>query len=512
MILNFISKKSFVVTIGNFGAIVALYHKDNIINKVFLEEFNDKAKEDLTKLFNGNKSVPIYILLDSLDQSYKKKIYPAVIKSDLERLMLRDMRSDPDQDSLKSNIILNPKKSRTQNWECLYIATSKSETTKSWIDFLLEMPNYVAGIYMLPIETIHLFLSLKKLIKKPEKKRDIYCVILQTQTAGVRQIIFSNDGIAFTRVVNYDFTQPDFLKKYEADIYSSFEYSKRVVPDIVISDFEVLNIFPDDILNILKNSTNLELKYTNITPTQAGLEAGYSGAPEQDGKFCDMLISRTFAKAKKKTLRFSVPKMDFLGKLFLSFSAAFLVDAVLLVLILISILYMIFSQSHIRNSIKTYNIEKTTARAELERVKAAAYDGEKITDNGKVIDIETVMDFGRLETSLGSGSDDFFKNYLKLDFLKNHNVSLNSYSYSINDFNDRSPEGKKQYQIKFNGKIFNKSGDIEDLFTNFDLLVAAVKKAFGENSQIKYSELPRNIDFGQKYYDFNIDFTIVTSS
>ncbi len=83
--------------------------------------------------------------------------------------------------------------------------------------------------------------------------------------------------------------------------------------------------------------------------------------------------------------------------------------------------------------------------------------------------------------------------------------------YSIENFNSKFPEGDIKYKIQFTGKIFNKSGDIEDLFRDFDLLVSAVKKNFGDNSQVKYTELPRNIDFNQKYYDFNIDFTVITN-
>jgi hypothetical protein len=510
MILNFISKKSFVITIGNLGAIVALYQKDNIISKVFLEEFNDKAREDLKTLFNQNKSAPIYILLDTIDQSYKKKIYPAVTKSDLKRLVLRDTNSDPDKESLKGNIILNPKKAKAHSWECLYIASSKSDVINSWIDFLLEMPNYVAGIYMLPIETFHLVKNLKKLVKKTEKKHDITCVVLQTKASGVRQVIFSKEGIAFTRVVNYDFNQPDFLQKYEADIYSSFEYSKRVVPDIVINDFDIINVFSDDILETLKKSTNLELKYTNLTLNQAALEVGYSNV-EKDEKFCDILISKAFAKAKKKILRFSIPKIDVIGKMFIGLMTTYFLSLALILLIVISFLYMFISQSSTKDLIKTYAIERTAARAEFERVKAEAYDGDKIVEDGKVIDLETVMDFGRLESSIGKDSDNFVKYYSKLNFLKDHNVKLFNYSYSIVNFNDKSPEGQKQYQIKFTGKLYNKSGDIEDLFSKFDLFVAAVKKNFGDNSQLKYLEIPKNVDFSQKYYDFNIDFTVTTS-
>ncbi len=74
-------------------------------------------------------------------------------------------------------------------------------------------------------------------------------------------------------------------------------------------------------------------------------------------------------------------------------------------------------------------------------------------------------------------------------------------------FNPKSPSTNLGYEVKFSGRIINKSGDIEDLFREFDSLVIEVKKNM-PSSTIKYNELPRNIDFNKKYYDFPVEFTI----
>ena len=504
------SSKKIVVTIGNNGALVALHGKDNIINHFFLEEFNDKSKEELKTFFAKHRSASVCVLLDTFDQSYKKKIYPAVTKADLSRLMLRDMHSDPDKESFKNYLVLNSKKtSRTENWECLYISSSRSQTINDWIEFLLDLPNHLVGIYMLPIESFHLFKLLKKLIKISDKKNDIYCLIMQNKISGIRQVVFSDSGIVFTRVVNYDFTQKDFLQKFETDIYGTFEYLKRMFPDLTPSDLDIINIFPEEVLGVIKNSTNLELKYTNITPAQAALEAGCT-KDVLDSQFCDLLISKVISQ-EKKILRFAIPKINLLGRLFITLKFSYYLNLIFSGLIAISLLYMVFSQNHIRNLIKVAETEKLAAQNELQRVRTAAFDGETLTDGGKAIDIETVMDFGRMETTLGLYGSRFIDLYLKLKFLKDYKVKLSNFYYSIENFNSKFPEGDIKYKIQFTGKIFNKSGDIEDLFRDFDLLVSAVKKNFGDNSQVKYTELPRNIDFNQKYYDFNIDFTVITN-
>lgn len=146
------SQKNIVITIGNYGAVVALHNGRSIENKIFLDELNSASKDELKSFFNKNKSASVYVLLDTIDQSYKKKVYPAIRRGDLNRIIKRDMASDGDKESLKSFILLNAKKSGTSRWEALFVTSATSETINKWFEFILEMQNRFVGIYMLPVE------------------------------------------------------------------------------------------------------------------------------------------------------------------------------------------------------------------------------------------------------------------------------------------------------------------------------------------------------------------------
>jgi len=81
-------------------------------------------------------------------------------------------------------------------------------------------------------------------------------------------------------------------------------------------------------------------------------------------------------------------------------------------------------------------------------------------------------------------------------------------SYNLSSFNSHNSNTKNSYvETIFSGKLINKSGDIEALFTEFDKFVVEMKKNITD-SEIKYNELPRNIDFNQKYYSFPFEFRI----
>ncbi len=506
------SDKNIVVTIGNYGAVVALHEKAEIKNKIFLDELNDAAKVELKGLFTKNKTVPIYVLLDTVDQSYKKKIYPSVRKSDLARIIMRDLASDGDKESMKNYIILNQKKSGAKQvsnrWECLFVSSSNSEVINKWLEFLLEMPNRLAGIYMLPVETFGLYKLLKNNLKTQskikDKRNDLYCLIMQNKVSGIRQIVFSDQGIVFTRVVTYDFEQADFLEKYEQDIYSTFEYLKRLFPDLAIAELDFINIFQSEVLEKIKGISNVELNFINYTPYKVASEIGYSKLLPQNSNFCDLLISKVFAK-EKKILKFTTSKIAALDKFFLILQGSYYLNLFLVVMIFVIGLLVVFSQGKIGELIEAAETEKFSAIQQLSKLKNAAMEGAKAIQDGETVDVARISDFGKMEEMLGSIGENFTEFYIKLKFLKDFNVKLNSFSYSLSGFNSKAPTQGAIYEIKFAGKLFNKSGDIDDLFKEFDTMVTEVKKNLSSN-QIKYTDLPRNIDFGKKYYDVPVDF------
>lgn len=514
------SEKTIVVTIGNYGAVVALHDSKEIKNKVFLEELSDEAKKQLAVIFVKNKSAPIYVLLDTIDQSYKKKIYPSVRKSDLSRIIKREMAADSDKEAIKNYIILNAasksKKSGQVNhrWECLFVSSSNSQTINKWIEFLLDMPGHLVGIYMLPIEAFELFVLLKENLKSKSrvhaKHNDLYCLVVQNKVSGIRQIVLSDQGIVFTRVVNYNFEQEDFLEKYEQDIYSTFEYLKRLFPDLAISELNIVNIFPNEILEQLKKINSVELNFINYTPNQAAADAGYHDLLPQNSSFCDLIISKSFARGKK-ILKFTTPKIVFLEKFFTALSISYYLNLFCAVAICGAVLLTILSKEKIAELVEISETEKFSALRGLTKIKKIALEGAQLDKGDESVTIEKVTEFGKIEEALGAINTNFIDSYSKLKFLKNFNFKLTRFSYARQGFNEKSPAPSPSYDIGFSGKILNESGDIEDLFKEFDALVLEVKKNLGDK-QVSYSDLPRNIDFNKKYYDFPVDFTITVKT
>jgi len=509
------SEKNIVVTIGNYGAVVALHEGSVIKHKIFIDQFNDGIKEELKKLFTSNASTSIYVLLDTIDQSYKKKVYPAIKKADLARIAKRDLASDGEPNAIKNYIVLNQKKipgkkAGNNRWECLFVSSTNSDDINRWIEFLLEMPNRLVGIYMLPIETFNLFKLLKNSLKSQSKiknkRNDLYCFIMQNKVSGTRQVVFSDQGIVFTRVVNYDFTKPDFLEKYEQDIYSTFEYLKRLFPDLSMAELDIVNMFSAETLEIIKKINNIELNFINYTPYKAASDIGYPKLLPQNSNFCDLLISKVFSK-EKKTLKFITPKITILEKFFAALKISYYANIALMLMICGGILLAALSEKNIREIIDAAETEKFAASQKLAKLNQIALEDAKSAQGDESVNIDKITDFGKTEKLLGSIGANISDLYAQLKFMKDFNVKLNRFSYSLLNFKSTSPAPTTTYQVSFGGTLFNKSGDIEDLFGEFDTLVIQVKKNF-EKNQLTYPNLPRDIDFNKKYYSFPIDFNV----
>ena len=114
------------------------------------------------------------------------------------------------------------------------------------------------------------------------------------------------------------------------------------------------------------------------------------------------------------------------------------------------------------------------------------------------------------EQGLGSFDYDFIKTYSLMTFSKNFDIRFNSFSYGLTSFDAHDAVNKNvDKQLILLGTLYNKDGDIENLFTEFDKFVVEMKKSLPDYD-IKYNELPRNIDFNQKYYDFPVEFRIIS--
>ena len=520
------SNQAIVVLIGNNGTIITK-HTGNAVITEFVDKLTDENKPNLVNFFNNSKGYKIYIMLDTIDQTYKKKTYPMMRRFDLDRIAKRDLSSDGDKEGLKNYIILKNhkpstdskkksilKKTESSKSECLFITSSKSENIANWLNFIYELPNRLIGIYMLPVECFNVFVQILKLdtqLAMPSvlklKENNIFCLVIQTRTGGARQIVFSNSSIVFTRVVNYNFDEINFVEKYSQDVYSTFEYLKRLYIDLSIQEFEVINILPEKASSEIMRSKNIELNIKNYTVQNTADLLKIKYLKIEDDYF-DLLINDIFVKSKK-ILKFSNQRIRTAESFYFILKSSYFLNFILMVSLIFVIAMVYIVNESISQKIDKAQDQKIIVLNELSKVKKNSMQGS-YQEGDKEINIERVGDMGRVEQGLGRFDYDFIKTYSLMTFAKDFNIRFKSFSYGLISFDSHNAVNKNaDKQLTLLGTLYNKDGDIENLFTEFDKFVVQMKKSLPDY-EIKYNELPRNIDFNQKYYDFPVEFRIIS--
>ena len=493
-------RRKFTITIGIKGSIIALHKGKTILQKIFVRTISDVNRPIIEQLLKNNKKVPIYILLESSETNYKRKVYPYINRFDLKKIIKRDFAKEinKEQDIIYNNII--SKNKLLKKWECILIYTPYSDEIKSWINFLLTQENRIVGTYMLSIETIQLvnLLIPKKTIKN---QNNITLLITNTKVGEcTRQVLFVNNNIIFTRELFYNIESEAFIKEFEQDILIFNEFLKRILPNFSLNSINIVNILPDFMIDKIKYIKNKDLNFINLTNEQVIEKINFVKKKEEIFHYSDNIITNTFASSKKKVLKFTIPYIKILDRLHLIKKCTF---SAILVLFFAILSYSAVEYKRLKvfnDKIITLNKVKNQSENKLDEIKKDIFGNSK--DH---LDIDTIIDFGKINDIFKNNHNISYYLYKQLSFMYGYDTQVKIFNYQLNNLSKSPKKINLKYSIDISGKIINTNGNIDELFEKYDKLSLKTKQILN-NYIVKYSDFPNNIDFSKKYY--NLDFNL----
>jgi hypothetical protein len=142
----------FVYLIGDDGAVLVLLDNGQVIQRLFAPNADDAQALSFVHLLGEYPSAPIYVLIDVMDQSYVRHKLPPVSSLGLNKLVQRRLQRDFGKDDVTGALNLGRDKDGRKDWNFLMISLSVSGELQRWLDLVYELPNYFAGVYMLPVE------------------------------------------------------------------------------------------------------------------------------------------------------------------------------------------------------------------------------------------------------------------------------------------------------------------------------------------------------------------------
>jgi len=492
--------KAIVINLGDRGAIITLQKGKEIAKKLFVSKLTIEAMEKLKQFFHTNKRAPIYILLDTIGQNYNHKTFPAVNRFDLYSLVKRKFEQEIPKKDLKGKIFIDRDKA-TKKWNYLFISTPIDSPLKEWLNFVNKLQNRLHGIYFLPLEMQNFASQLLKNMQFTKNLRPKWLLIItQNKVSDLRQIATNEDVLIFTRLLSQESMKLNFGEKLKNDILRTCEYLRRFSTTFKMKDLMVITITDQEMKKQLENVKIQNINFVKFTPFEIAQNFKLSKTvANKDSKCFDILMASIFLQSKK-VLKFYDIRISQINRLFIIFNLLKKTTIAFATLILAIFILRIYFKTTSDMKIKKIVQEISDKTKLLQARKEEEFGLEK--EN-----VEEIIEIGSISQLISKAKKD-----PRVSFDKFYNTQKNlSITYNINWFINNFDFENLDKNFKVNATyeviLLNDTGNIDDLFKNFDLFSKRINTNFAKD-KVNYSKLPSNIDFNKKYYSFPIKVNI----
>lgn len=309
-------KKRFILLIGDEGAILIFMQGAKVLRRLFAPSASPSHSEAMCEIMRSNPAVPITLLMDVIDQQYVPHTFPPVSALSVGGLVKRRLDRDFQPEDLKGALQVGRDKTGRKEWKYLLIALAKTPLLGEWLDVVLNLPNEMKGIYLVPVEAEH-YLSMLSKKQSTEKPKPWRLMLSHNKVSGFRQVVTHNGKLIFTRVSQaIDDAIPAVIAgNIEQEIINTMEYLKRLeFRDS--AELEATVIVSQDVIDLLDLRRFNFAKTSILSPLSISETLGLEQAALSADRFGDVVLAAAFAVSKKHSLRFSNAYIDKLSKIY----------------------------------------------------------------------------------------------------------------------------------------------------------------------------------------------------
>ena len=308
--------KRFIFIVGDEGCILVFMQASKVIRRLFAPSAQPSHTEAMRELMKANPSVPIYLLADVLDQVYRQHPFPPVSSLSIGGLVKRRLDRDFNPEDLKGALPLGRDKTGRKEWKYLLIALTKSPLITEWLDLIVEQPNEMKGVFLVPVEAVAYVSQLNRALGNAEPK-PWQLFISHNKISGFRQVVTQDGRLVFTRVSQaIDDAIPAVIAgNIEQEIINTIEYLKRL--DFKDNaDLDTTVVISQDVIDSLDLNRFGFARAQTLTPIQVSEALGLEQAALTADRFGDVVMACAFGISKKRILRFSTAYLDKLNKIY----------------------------------------------------------------------------------------------------------------------------------------------------------------------------------------------------
>jgi hypothetical protein len=306
----------FALIIGDEGAILIYMIGKAVQSRNFIANANAEGLKEFESILSRDPKAPIYLIIDSMDQSFVQQSLPPISPLGVKKLIKRRLDRDLSADVVKGYVLLERDMGGRRDWNFLMVSLENSPHLHVWYDFIEKVDNRLHGIYLLSVEAENIVKNIDRVINPPQKdkknKTDVprwKFFVTHNKVGGFRQVILKDGRIIFTRL-----TQPvgelmtDVIAgNIEQEMASTVEYMKRLSfsPS---QGLEIYIIASSDINNALDLSKIPSAKIHKFTPFEVAGFFDITGAAQPSDQFGDVIMSAFIASSRVHRLVLFLPK------------------------------------------------------------------------------------------------------------------------------------------------------------------------------------------------------------
>lgn len=291
-------KKSFVLIVGDDGAMLATHGVRGAAG-LFTPKFDDPATQKIIEVLKRNARAKVALLLDVLEQNYRRESVPKVNYFDRAKVLRRRLELAFPISPLRGTAPLPADKENPRLQNFMFVGAADSEEINKWIALLGQLSNPIGGIAPLPLESAELPTLLAPGRPQDDKQHAPFITLVTWhRTGGFRQIVVRGGELVFTRMtpsLDPQADGPDLALNLEREFRATLGYLGRLGfgEGHVL---QVVTVFPERAREAVGRMKIAGYAPHFLTPAEAARKLGIPGAVANDEQYGDLLHGAWFAR------------------------------------------------------------------------------------------------------------------------------------------------------------------------------------------------------------------------
>ncbi|MFZ4125089.1 MAG: hypothetical protein ACOYJ2_03335 [Rickettsiales bacterium] len=301
-------QERFVLLIGDEGAILVYTKGKRVQRRLFAPSPQPEHSKAITELMAAHPKVPVRILVDSIDQQYVRHALPPVSALSISKLVQRRLNRDFPPEDIKGALQIGRDRTGRKEWNYLLISLANTAQIQAWMEVMIEQPNQLLGVYLVPVETQNYYSAIAAAIpqRSYEGTRAIWkLLVTHNKVGGFRQVVLKDGKLSFTRLAqSMDDAIPAVVAgNIEQEILNTMEYLRRLGYTDPAT-LEIITVAAQEVKDAL------DLKRFNaagayaVAPLEVAELLGLEQAALSADRYGDVVMATHFATVSKPTLKF----------------------------------------------------------------------------------------------------------------------------------------------------------------------------------------------------------------